>query len=137
MNKYLFVTHNLKAGKEAEFRAYLDEWNRNASEDDKRKQIKLEHERGFHSDITIPINDSLIYCVWQVRNDLTSADLKEFLDSDESLYTPVAFMTNTVTLMDTKHPSFVDCGMREHNFLGSTTTERTEGERARADPLAV
>lgn len=143
-NKYFFVTHNMKAGKEAEFKERLDKWNRTASADDKAKQTGMEDSLGFHSDLCIPINDSLIYCVWQVRNDLTGADLKAFLDSEESFYTPSLMMVNSVTPMDIKHPAFESSGMHEFIFghgaiapAAPTTGHKDEETQSQATRLAA
>ena len=125
-NRYFLVTHHVKAGKEEEYKALLHDWNSNATPDMKKKQTDLEDRRGFHSSVAIPVNDSLLYCVWQVRSDLSGTDLKNFLDSDDSFYTPVRFLDNCIQEMDVKHPSHATSGLAEFTFPPITSTETSK-----------
>lgn len=135
-NKYFLVTHNVKAGKEHEYKDLLREWNANATADMKRNQTNLEVCRGFHATVAIPVNDSLLYCVWQVRNDLTGTDLKNFLDSRESIYTDATMITNSVQAMDTKHPAQATSGLKEFAFPAQEAASSTPGPRGDVEMAA-
>jgi hypothetical protein len=115
-NKYFLVEHNILPGKEEAYRAYLTKINNEVTLEEKRATDIANERLGFHTSLCIPINDKLIYCVWQTRSDRLCTDLLNFLNTDSSKYTPVNLMESKLREIDTKSPSFVHSGYDAFDF---------------------